>query len=368
MAFKFSWPDFDEEFYDKAIAQLEQALNKGNKPPHICSDILVSELFLGTKPPALEILEISDMTLEKFKGIFRFTYAGDAFIDLQTKVQVNPVTPSHDVPIPFQSRMLSAHKPLVVPMQIRICDFIMDAIFYLSISSTKGISLTFKNDPIQQVYVQSTFDELPSVRDMLQTEIEKQLRDVLNEEMPRVLHAYSMRWATDKEEDIEHVLGVPKRDEDIALSIDSGLGESLEEMRDSLEHVANLRTTPSILGLAHDMRPRALRPRPTGVFPFASELRVNTAASVCSYASAPLSAPVRSTETSPMRTSRKSFNSVLNEIQRESPPAFRRIRRRQVSNASAPLTPFVGLHPQNLKTEPKPVPHVRVRTNNTDVV
>lgn len=49
MAFRFSWPEFDQDFYVEAKSQLETALNKGNKPPVIVDHITVKELNMGTK-------------------------------------------------------------------------------------------------------------------------------------------------------------------------------------------------------------------------------------------------------------------------------------------------------------------------------
>ena len=85
-----------------------QALNKGEKPPIIADQIEVKELNMGTivsdscragrgganphialQPPELEILEIGDLSTDRFRGIFRLTYVGDAYIVLQTKVQVS---------------------------------------------------------------------------------------------------------------------------------------------------------------------------------------------------------------------------------------------------------------------------------------
>lgn len=40
------------------------------------------------QPPELEILEIGDLSTDRFRGIFRLTYSGDAYIVLQTRVQV----------------------------------------------------------------------------------------------------------------------------------------------------------------------------------------------------------------------------------------------------------------------------------------
>lgn len=44
--------------------------------------------FNTSQPPELEILEIGDLSTDRFRGIFRLTYTGDAYIVLQTKVQV----------------------------------------------------------------------------------------------------------------------------------------------------------------------------------------------------------------------------------------------------------------------------------------
>ena len=103
MSFRFEWPTFSDGFYRDARELLTQALNKGEKPPvrrhcaHsvdaeagqvIAGDIEVKTVDLGTIPPELEILEIGDLTTDRFRGIFRLTYAGDAYIELQTSVQV----------------------------------------------------------------------------------------------------------------------------------------------------------------------------------------------------------------------------------------------------------------------------------------
>lgn len=33
-------------------------------------------------------MEVGELTMERFRGMFRFTYGGDAYLVLQTKVQV----------------------------------------------------------------------------------------------------------------------------------------------------------------------------------------------------------------------------------------------------------------------------------------
>jgi distribution and morphology protein 34 len=90
MAFNFNWSPLtaDADFYKRAQEMLTTALNKSPKPPIIVDDILVNELNLGSVPPELEILEIGDLAEDRFRGIFKMCYSGDAFLTLKTRVQV----------------------------------------------------------------------------------------------------------------------------------------------------------------------------------------------------------------------------------------------------------------------------------------
>jgi mitochondrial distribution and morphology protein 34 len=96
MAFNFNWSPLtaDADFYKRAQEMLTTALNKSPKPPIIVDDILVNELNLGSVPPELEILEIGDLAEDRFRGIFKMCYSGDAFLTLKTRVQVRSTTPT----------------------------------------------------------------------------------------------------------------------------------------------------------------------------------------------------------------------------------------------------------------------------------
>lgn len=93
MAFNFNWSPLsgDPDFYRRAEELLTDAMNKNPKPPIIVDDILVSELNLGDVPPDLDIVEISDIGVDRFRGTFKMSYNGNAFITLKTRVQANPL-------------------------------------------------------------------------------------------------------------------------------------------------------------------------------------------------------------------------------------------------------------------------------------
>ncbi|KAI9823038.1 MAG: ERMES complex subunit [Thelocarpon impressellum] len=196
MAFNFNWSPLtaDASFYSRARELLTAALNKSPKPPIIVDDILVNELNLGSVPPELEILEIGDLAEDRFRGIFKMCYSGDAFLTLKTRVQANPLNtylsskPSFTSPQP-----LAASSGLTIPLQITLSDIKLSAFIILVFSKQKGLTLVFRNDPLESLKVSSTFDSIPFVRDYLQKEIEGQLRLLLMEDVPAIIHRLSLR-------------------------------------------------------------------------------------------------------------------------------------------------------------------------------
>src|ERR1700760_434054 len=134
MAFNFNWSPLtaDADFYSRAKEMLTTALNKTPKPPIIVDDIIVNELNLGSNPPSLEILEIGDLAEDRFRGIFKVKYTGDAYLTLQTRVQANPLNtflsskPSFASPNP-----LAAGSGLTIPLQITLSDIRMSGFVIL---------------------------------------------------------------------------------------------------------------------------------------------------------------------------------------------------------------------------------------------
>ncbi|PWW77425.1 hypothetical protein C7212DRAFT_59044, partial [Tuber magnatum] len=200
MAFNFNWTPLttsntsSSAFYSHAKSLLSAALNKSQKPPIIVDDIFVEELNLGQSAPELEILEIGDLAEDRFRGIFRMSYDGDAFLTLRTKVQANPLntylstTPSYTSPMP-----LAASSPLTIPLQITLSQFRLSGFIILVFSKAKGITLVFRNDPLESLKVSSTFDTIPFIKDYLQKEIERQVRGLFQEELPVAVHRLSLR-------------------------------------------------------------------------------------------------------------------------------------------------------------------------------
>ncbi|KAI9207792.1 uncharacterized protein BJ171DRAFT_400053, partial [Polychytrium aggregatum] len=193
MSFKINWPKFSPEFIEQAKEQLTSALNKGHKPEKIVDRIVVQDLSMGTKPPELEILEIGELAEERFRGIFKLVYTGDAYLALHTTVQANPLpTLKYKPSIKNRFGMLSANRPLVVPMKLRISNLKLRGIVVLVVDKQRGVTLVFKNDPLEKVDVNSTFDDIPNIRRFLQSEIEGQLRKMFRDDLPQLVHNLSL--------------------------------------------------------------------------------------------------------------------------------------------------------------------------------
>ena len=149
------------------------------------------------QPPTLTLLEIGDLTTDRFRGIFRLGYQGDAWIEVRCRVQANPL--SHNPHLDSSSTLpmstpLLASQPLLVPMTLRLSSLNLRAILILVVSKSKGITLVFKNDPLQNVDVSSTFDSIEVIRGYLQQEIEGQLKELFREDLPGIIHRLSQKW------------------------------------------------------------------------------------------------------------------------------------------------------------------------------
>lgn len=82
---------------------------------------------------------------------------------------------------------------LTIPLQITLSQFRLSGFVILVFSKQKGITVVFRNDPLESLKVSSTFDSIPFVRDFLQKEIEGQLRSLIMDELPLIIHRLSLR-------------------------------------------------------------------------------------------------------------------------------------------------------------------------------
>ena len=94
---------------------------------------------------------------------------------------------------------LAAASSLTIPLQITLSEFKLSAFIILVFSKQKGLTIVFRNDPLESLKVSSTFDSIQFVRDYLQRTIEGKLRDLFMEELPAIIHRLSLQlWCPDQ--------------------------------------------------------------------------------------------------------------------------------------------------------------------------
>lgn len=94
---------------------------------------------------------------------------------------------------------LAASSGLTIPLSITLSEIKLSAFIILVFSKQKGLTLVFRNDPLESLKVSSTFDSIQFVRDYLQRTIEGQLRNLMMDELPAIIHRLSLQlWCPEQ--------------------------------------------------------------------------------------------------------------------------------------------------------------------------
>lgn len=202
MSCNISWDDFEtDSFLSWSKELLYDALNSGKRPHILSSEIKIKELTFGKQSPSFEILEIGDLANDRFRGIFKLKYNGDANITLNTSIQANLLNIYEKNTQELQGNFALpnfklASQPFSLPLNLNLSNIRLSGIIVVVFSKSKGLTLVFKNDPLENIKVSSTFDNVPVIEKFLQKQIENQIRDLFRDILPSVLHKVSQKWTT----------------------------------------------------------------------------------------------------------------------------------------------------------------------------
>jgi distribution and morphology protein 34 len=158
--------------------------------------------------------------------IFAHGYARNSFSTsflyhkLIYQQQANPLnTYLYSKPSFTSPQPLAAASGLTIPLQITLSEIKLSAFIILVFSRQKGLTLVFRNDPLESIKVSSTFDSIPFVRDYLQKEIEMQLRTLMMDELPAIIHKLSLRlWCPEyKAQEDQEIAAAAEKPEELAI-------------------------------------------------------------------------------------------------------------------------------------------------------
>ena len=200
MSFQVNWNTLEPDSLREWTSQLlTDALNSGKRPPILASDIQIKDLNFGKVAPDFEILDIGELDLDRFRGIFKINYSGDFHLTLHTRVQANPLTiyqeNSNASDAAFVTpNFLLASDPFALPLDLKLSDIRILGIGIIVFLRSKGLTLVFRNDPLDSIKVTSTFDTVQVLAKFLQNQIETQIRDLFRETLPTLIHRLSLKY------------------------------------------------------------------------------------------------------------------------------------------------------------------------------
>lgn len=204
MSFKVNWSSLSEtdSLRDWTKELLTEALNSGKRPNILASDISIKALDFGKVAPDFEILEIGELDKDRFRGIFKINYNGDFHLTLHTKVQANPLKIYNDNSCEREvgedrfatPNFLLSNDPFNLPLDLKLSDIKISGIGIIVFSKSKGLTVVFRNDPLDSIKVSSTFDTVQVLAKFLQKQIENQIRDLFRETLPTLLHQLSLKY------------------------------------------------------------------------------------------------------------------------------------------------------------------------------
>ena len=213
MSFKVNWDSLDTDslaHWTKDI--LTDALNSGKSPNILASNITIKDLNFGKVAPDFEILEIGELDKDRFRGIFKINYHGDFHLTLHTQVQANPLniyySNSLETEVNYQGvnmyndednsfvtpQFVMANEQFAIPLDLKLSDIKINCIGIIVFSKSKGLTLVFRNDPLDSIKVSSTFDTVQVLANFLQKQIESQIRDLFRETLPTLIHQLSLKY------------------------------------------------------------------------------------------------------------------------------------------------------------------------------
>ncbi|CAG86107.1 DEHA2C08338p [Debaryomyces hansenii CBS767] len=209
MSFNVNWNSLETESLSSWTKELlTDALNSGKRPNILASGIQIKDLNFGKVGPSFEILEIGELDKDRFRGIFKINYEGDFHLTLHTKVQANPLkiysSNSLDREVNQFDEMnnfvtpdfLLCNDPFALPLDLKLSDIKISGIGIIVFSQTKGLTLVFRNDPLDSIKVSSTFDTVQVLANFLQSQIEDQIGDLFRETLPTLIHELSLKYTS----------------------------------------------------------------------------------------------------------------------------------------------------------------------------
>lgn len=252
MSFKINWGAIEGESMKNYTRELlQEALNSGDRPSILSEGIEITGLEFGTIPPSFQILEIGDLGVDRFRGIFSFKYYGDASVTVKTGISAS-VLKNYNQSLKYEfirPHFVVSDCDFDVPLNLTLGGIRMSSIIIVVFSKTKGLTLVFKNDPLEGIEVKSSFDTIRPIANFLQKTIESQIGELFREFLPSLLYKFSLKYTAQSFDQFHRDLLHDQREDVLFKDIDPE--HSFRVAPGSLMRLTRLASSRDTLGITH---------------------------------------------------------------------------------------------------------------------
>lgn len=231
MSFEFpGWPRADSERTSiNSFCQdlLQDAIDSATDLPNfLLGRIKIVEVDLGIVPPKVQIMDLSELSIDRVKGMAGVEYRGDGRVSIECCL-LNNTENTHESSTfltswwPWSS---SSSPPLV---RITVSSLVIDALFNISVTLSdleeekqtigpnEGVSIAFLSDPLESVVISTSFDSIPIVNEMARNLVEHLIRWFLNEKLALEIWDMSRKMMKSIPHDLRSMLRSFKNDNQI---------------------------------------------------------------------------------------------------------------------------------------------------------
>lgn len=199
MSFLFNWKQLRSLNIKDEINLILSTISLPELPKN--SKLMIKELSFGDSCPNFELLEIVELDMNKFKGLFKFRYEGELNLVLNSKFEINTIRL-----INFDSftrpNFILSDKSTIIPVDLNIKNLKIDGILTVVYYNGK-ITVVFRDEPMIDLELNTSIDELldDELFDEIKTTVLDKLIEGVKQDLPEYIHSLSLN---DEQEETEN--------------------------------------------------------------------------------------------------------------------------------------------------------------------
>ncbi|ODV71043.1 MDM34 family protein CYBJADRAFT_169693 [Cyberlindnera jadinii NRRL Y-1542] len=183
MSFLFDWMSLHSlDLKSKVNSMLEHM-----SIPHFPDKVSITELLWGDSKPVFELLDIVELTEERFKGLFKFEYSGELKVVLRSNIEINAIN-LIDYDDFTKPHYVLANCSTVLPVDFTIDKLRLDLLFTV-VTKGDNVTVVFNDEPMVDLEIHTTIDELldDDLFEMLKTDALNIVTEYLKQDLPGMI-------------------------------------------------------------------------------------------------------------------------------------------------------------------------------------